>query len=81
MRVTAKSHSDVIAISQGAVIEDVGGRSVFVVQNGIARKQVVTLGSTEGDQVIIREGLSAGETLVTVGQRELIDGQPVNIVQ
>ena len=61
-----------------------GGRlSVFVVHNSGAGPQValraVRVGRTDRDRVEIREGLDAGERVVTDGQFALRDGSPVFI--
>ena len=40
----------------------------------------MTLGPDEGDRVVITAGLEVGETLITDGHRNLLDGQPVRVV-
>ena len=52
---------------------------VFVVEQGRAQQRSVVLGYREGDQVEILQGLSAGESLVVSGFRNLVDGQPVKV--
>jgi membrane fusion protein (multidrug efflux system) len=53
----------------------------FVEQDGLARRRVLTPGSFQGEQIEIRSGLQPGDRLIVLGQRELIDGQPVTIVE
>jgi len=79
--ITSRVHKDVIVTKQSTVVEDQDGRSVFVVTNGVAHKRKVTTGPYENDRVIITSGLTAGEDLVVVGQRELADNQPVTVVK
>ncbi len=52
---------------------------VFVVQDNTARLRLVRIGAQGGGQSEILSGLSVGETVVTAGNHELVDGQPVII--
>jgi multidrug efflux pump subunit AcrA (membrane-fusion protein) len=56
-----------------------GGAAVFVVENGVARRRPVKTGGTEGDRVVILEGLAGNETLVTGEVPELRDGARVRV--
>jgi hypothetical protein len=40
----------------------------------------VTLGAMLGEQVVVTEGLSAGESVITDGAAWLTDGHPVRVV-
>ncbi|MBF2055143.1 MAG: efflux RND transporter periplasmic adaptor subunit [Candidatus Sericytochromatia bacterium] len=71
--------NDAIVVPQDAVIDEKGGRFVFVEQDGIARKTSVTLGPRQGSEVVISSGLKAGDALITFGQRNVLDGDPVNV--
>lgn len=46
----------------------------------IARRRPLTLGATLGDEVVVREGLRAGEQVVVRGNERLRDGQRVEVV-
>lgn len=70
--------ADVIVVPQFAVIEDEEGRKVvFVVENNTAKKKVVELGLTLGDQTEVTKGLEVGEMLVVEGQYGINDGLAV----
>jgi multidrug efflux pump subunit AcrA (membrane-fusion protein) len=47
----------------------------------IASRRTVTLGENYADRVEIREGLSAGEIVITFGFQALADGQVVSVQQ
>ncbi|MDJ0764518.1 MAG: efflux RND transporter periplasmic adaptor subunit [Myxococcota bacterium] len=81
VRIAAQINKDVVVVPQDVVVENKTGRSVFVVENGIAIERPVRLGAVEGDRVAIVDGVMPGESLVTLGHRDLSDGQPVRIVQ
>jgi len=70
--------TEVIVIPQFAVLEDEEGRKVvFVVENNTAKKKVVELGLTLGDQTEVTKGLQVGEMLVVEGQYGINDGLAV----
>jgi membrane fusion protein (multidrug efflux system) len=79
--IAARRFEDAVVVPQDVVVEGKGRRTVFVVDGGMARERQVRLGAIEGERVVVLEGLSPGELLVTVGQRELTDGQAIQIVR
>jgi RND family efflux transporter MFP subunit len=54
---------------------------VYVAENGQARQRDVTLGRQHGLDVVIREGLTMGDRLITEGQLLLEQGSKIKIVQ
>jgi len=56
-----------------------GRPTVFLVREGRARARVVLLGTERKDQVIVREGLDGGETLVVRPKDDLRDGAAVRV--
>lgn len=68
-----------IVIPRAAVLQDQGGNYVLVVGEGNqAQRRPVRLGATQGDQVVIEEGLRGGETVISEGLQRVRPGQPVN---
>ncbi len=55
------------------------GDAVWVVSEGRARRQVVTLGTEQGGQVVVREGLLGGEAIVVGSEGELSEGLAVEV--
>ncbi|RJO71863.1 MAG: efflux RND transporter periplasmic adaptor subunit [Myxococcales bacterium] len=80
LRIGARTHKDVVVFRQDVVIEEASQRSIFVDDNGIARKREVKLGPTTGDRVVLTEGVKEGDLVIVVGQRQLVDGHPVTAV-
>ncbi len=68
-----------IVIPQDAVIDTDQGRIVFVADNNVARAVQVILGANSGDQVLVSEGLAAGDSLIIVGHRNLVNGESIQI--
>lgn len=68
-------------IPRGAFTGGVNSNQVFVLENGKAKLRKVVAARTFGNQVEIREGLTEGETVITSGQINLIDGTEVTVQQ
>ncbi len=72
---------EVITASVNTLQNDDKGKFIMVAEqeNGkwVARKKPVTIGLLYGDKVEIKEGLQAGEQLITDGFQGLYDGQPI----
>lgn len=71
---------NVISVPQVAVVYSENKPGVFVIgANNKAQRRPVNLGGQTGQQVIVREGLQAGERIVTTGAGFLNDGDTVKI--
>jgi len=68
-----------VAVPLYAVVDLEGRKVVFVEEQGTARLRPVELGSVIDEQVVVRQGLKAGERLVVKGQQLLSDGMPVSV--
>ena len=53
---------------------------VFVVEAGKAKRVEVKAGAMEGGSVLVKQGLQGGEKLIIVGQRRVVNGDPVKVV-
>ena len=73
--------SDAIVLTQDQFVDNVEEQFVFVLQGDIARKKKITLGGRNGNNVIITDGIEAGETLITEGYEFVSDGDKVRVVQ
>jgi membrane fusion protein (multidrug efflux system) len=80
VKIDAIDHENVIAVPQSAVIEEAGSRSVFIAEKGVAKRHPVRLGASQGDRVIVLDGVEAGDELIVVGQRDLEDGKPIRVI-
>jgi membrane fusion protein (multidrug efflux system) len=79
------TNAEALTVPQNVVQDTVSDHFLFVAkkQNDewIAHRRTVTLGENYADRVEIREGLSAGEFVITFGFQALADGQTVSIQQ
>jgi len=59
--------SDAVVVPQRAIVSNSNGLFVWVVADGQARLQPVTLGGFAGDRVVVTSGLQGGEAVVVAG--------------
>ncbi|MEJ2031513.1 MAG: efflux RND transporter periplasmic adaptor subunit [Deltaproteobacteria bacterium] len=67
-------------VPEGAVSRFGQMERVWVVQNGTARLRLVRTGEHQAGQVEILAGLNAGDQVIVQGGKQLVDGQPVQII-
>lgn len=76
-----KRHFDrAIVVPRDALLERDEGTMAFVRVDDHAEERQVVLGPGEGDRVVVLEGLAAGESLIVRGHRNMVDGQPIRVV-
>ncbi len=69
---------DAVVVPSTAVQVSQTGNFVFLVQNGVAKVQLVTVERQVGTETVIAKGLNGDETVVTEGQLLLSNGTHVN---
>ncbi len=72
-----EASKDELVISQDWLVTRPEGVGVFVEQEGKAVWRPVKLGEVVRKQVEVKRGLQAGDALIIVGHRELVDGDQV----
>jgi RND family efflux transporter MFP subunit len=78
IRVTLRQ-DEAVVVPSAAVQVSQQGTFVFVVKDGVAKVQRITVGRVVGTESVIDSGLSGGETVVTNGHLLLTDGARVTI--
>ena len=80
--VPIKVHTDAILISRVSLISDVAtkAQNVFVVEDGVIRRQPVEIGLLRGSEAEVLNGIMEGDAVVTAGQHSLKDGESVRVV-
>ncbi|MDY0039883.1 MAG: efflux RND transporter periplasmic adaptor subunit, partial [Desulforhabdus sp.] len=79
---TLTERPDAVVIPSQAIQMGQQGNYVFVVSaRSTAEYRPVVLGLAVGDDVVVEQGVSAGETVVTDGQLRLFPGALVKVVQ
>lgn len=79
--VTRNRVSNAIVLDQGQIVDYGEEKYVYVDENGIARKRVITLGGTNGNYVHVTSGLNSGDKLIYEGYQALADGDEIKVIQ
>lgn len=66
-----------IAIPETAVISSGDSQYVFIVQDGIARKRKITIGSRQGNYIEVLDGISENEVYIKDGLISVKDGAKI----
>ena len=66
-----------LLIPPQALVPELGGQKVFIINKGKAKESKVTLGVRTGLYVEIITGVSTGDSLITTGLLQLKEGMPV----
>lgn len=74
-----RGETDGLQVPASAVVRRGQMELVFVAENGIARLRLIRTGRSIAQELEVVSGLEAGETVVTEGAAQLIDGQPLNV--
>ncbi|MBK5962449.1 efflux transporter periplasmic adaptor subunit [Rhodoplanes elegans] len=70
---------DAVTVPATAVQVSQQGSFVYVVKDGVAKVQPVTVLRASGPETVVETGLSGGETVVTAGHLQLTDGARVTV--
>jgi RND family efflux transporter MFP subunit len=79
VRLHLKTRENAILIPKSALQYDTKGSFVFVTSDDSVKKQHVTLAETVGDKIVVIEGLTNSDKIVTKGALNLTDGKKVTI--
>lgn len=80
LRIDYDQRADALAIPRAALLEDESSSGVFVVSGETVARRPVKTGYVDGGFVEIRDGLKAGEQVVTAGKSALRDGMRIQIL-
>jgi multidrug efflux pump subunit AcrA (membrane-fusion protein) len=76
-----RHYNSALVVPRDALLERDQGSVAFVDVGGRARERSVVIGPSEGNRVVVAEGLAEGETLIVSGHRNLVDGQSIRVVK
>lgn len=74
VRITTATVDHVVKVPAAAVFDDGRQTTVYVVENGKARKRVVTAGMRNADDVAIEQGLKDGDQVILSPDTRIKDG-------
>lgn len=80
VRIVYDQRADALVVPRAALIGDDSDASVFVVEEGTAKRRKVRLGYSDNGHIEVVDGVVDGEQVVTLGQSALRDGAQVQVV-
>jgi RND family efflux transporter MFP subunit len=75
--IEAEEHRDVVLVPAAAIVREGEETAVFVANDGKAARRLVRIGLTDGANVEIASGISAGDRVIVDGQAGLPDGADI----
>ncbi|WP_414710768.1 efflux RND transporter periplasmic adaptor subunit [Pseudoxanthomonas sp.] len=79
IRIDYDQRANALVVPRVALLDD-GDPAVFAVRNGKAARVPVKVGYVDGEWIEVREGLKAGEQVVTAGKVALREGSAVQVI-
>ncbi len=73
-------HENALQLPRSAIVEDGGESSVFVVEEGVAKRRLVETGFSQQGMIEITSGLEDGDDVITIGQVGLKDDASVSVI-
>ncbi len=81
VRLALREWPDAIVIPTSAVMIRGNEFSVFVIEDGVARRRTVQLGPSDEEVSVVTAGLRDGDRIVSEGMNRLTDGVAVSVVE
>lgn len=78
LNLETEHQENVMMVPSTAISEYLGDDVVFIVDNDVARRQIVTTGSSNGTETVILSGLSEDDLVITAGN--VTDGTAISVV-
>lgn len=76
-----ESFDEALNVPTEAVIPELGGKKLYVVEEGVAKTKTVETGIRRSEKIQVVSGLEAGDTVITSGILQLKEGMPVEVTQ
>jgi membrane fusion protein (multidrug efflux system) len=79
-RLVKDVYEGAIVVPQDAVVETEEGSAVFLASAGAALRRMVKIGAVYGQMAVVESGLAEGDSLIVVGNRELVEGERIEVL-
>jgi membrane fusion protein (multidrug efflux system) len=81
VRIVTEMRTGTVLVPKISVFTDRGEEIAYIASDGIAERRVVEIGFQDDEHAEILSGISAGELIITKGQRSLKHGAPIKILE
>jgi len=79
-KLAKEEHTDAVVIPQDAVVETETGTAVFLAAAGRAEIRSVVIGAVYAQTALVEEGIAPGDSLIVTGNRDLVDGERIEVL-
>ena len=79
VQLLSEEGTSVITVPISALVGNEGDYSVFINDNGTAKKQKITIGETDQNSVEITDGIKEGDQVICTNTSSLQDGQEIDV--
>lgn len=79
IRIERERDDAAIWLPREAILRESSGAVVFVIEDGVAHRRELELGTEQGPRIAVKKGLAIGELVVLAGQGALRDGEAVQL--
>jgi RND family efflux transporter MFP subunit len=80
LRVLNQASGSRVVVPAKAIVEQMGETFVFIAQDTVAHQQRVKIGPRLREEVVVLEGVTAGQKVVTEGLNRLRDGGTIKVI-
>lgn len=80
VRLSAGESRPLLLVPQSAVLQKQGLYYVFVVEQGKAVRRQVSVGEVQGSDIVIADGLQAGQQVITTSVNRLKEGEALKMI-
>jgi RND family efflux transporter MFP subunit len=81
VQVTRFNVDNAVVLSQDLVVDFGEEKYLFILENDVAKKRIITLGARNGNNLLIESGLNPGDKLIFEGYQSLVDGDKVKVIK
>ncbi len=72
---------NVVVVPEDSLVQTETGKIAFILNGARASKREVKTGASSENKCVVSSGLEFGDKLIILGQRDIVDGQEVTVVE
>jgi membrane fusion protein (multidrug efflux system) len=73
-------HANALQVPRSAIVEHAGQSTLFVVNEEVVERRIISTGYAESGQIEVLQGLDDMEEIVVIGQTSLKDGSKISVI-
>jgi membrane fusion protein (multidrug efflux system) len=81
LSIVKRELKDAVVVPEDSLVQTETGKIAFVLNGTRASRRDVKTGASSDNRCVVEAGLNFGDTLIVTGQRDLVDGQEVKVLE